>query len=141
MNPQQARRDSVRSLHSSISDYRVVVLGVMYPYAFSRQPSDASIEEATHLLHDLTFVKQNPAVIFYDPFSPEGSKGLTQHRPSGGNGRDQQELRRRKAAKSRQGTRREAVQAVVSELARLSAINQDHEKQMTRVAEESYGMD
>lgn len=113
----------------------------MYPYAFSRQPSDAFSEEATHLLHDLTFVKQNPAVIFYDPFSPDESKGLIQHRLSRGNGRDQQELSRRKATKGRQGTRREAIQAVVSELARLSARNQDDEKRMTRVVEESYGMD
>jgi hypothetical protein len=120
MNPRQAWQDSGRSLHSPVSDYKVVVLGVMYPDIFSRQPSNAATEEATHLLHDLTFVRQNTAVIFYDPFSPDGSKGLTQHRRSGGNGRDQQELRSRKATKGRQGTRREAIQAVVSELARLS---------------------
>jgi hypothetical protein len=141
LNPMQARQDSGRSLHSLIFDYKVVVLGVMYPDVFSRQPSNAAIEEATHLLHDLTLFRQNTAVIFYDPFSPDGSEELRQHRPSGGNGRDQQELRRRKAAKGRQGTRREAIQAVVSELARLSARNQDHQKRMTRVVEESFGMD
>jgi hypothetical protein len=141
LNPMQARQDSGRSLHSPIFDYKVVVLGVMYPDVFSRQPSNAATEEATHLLHDLTLFRQNTAVIFYDPFSPDGSEELRQHRPSGGNGRDQQELRRRKAAKGRQGTRREAIQAVVSELARLSARNQDHQKRMTRVVEESFGMD
>jgi hypothetical protein len=127
LNPGQARQDSGRSLRSPIYDYKVVVLGVMYPDVFSRQPSSAAIEEARHLLHDLTSVGQNTAVIFYDPFSPDGCKGLIQHRPSGGDGRGQQELRRRKAAKGRQGTRREAIQAVVSELARLSARTQDHE--------------
>jgi hypothetical protein len=127
LDPGQARQDSGRSLHSPIFDYKVVVLGVMYPDVFSRQPSNAAIEEATCLLHDLTFVRQHTAVIFYDPFSPDRSEKLTQYRPSGGNGRDQQELRCRKAAKGRQGTRREAIQAVVSELARLSARNQNHE--------------
>jgi hypothetical protein len=127
LNPGQARQDSGRSHRSPIFDYKVVVLGVMYPYVFSRQSSNAATEEATHLLHDLTSVRQHTAVIFYDPFSPDGSEELRQHRRSGGNGRDQQELRRRKAAKGRQGTRREAIQAVVSELARLSARNQDHE--------------
>jgi hypothetical protein len=73
LNPMQARQDSGRSLHSPIFDYKVVVLGVMYPDVFSRQPSNAAIEEATHLLHDLTFVRRNTAVIFYDPFSPDGS--------------------------------------------------------------------
>jgi hypothetical protein len=141
-DPGQARQNSGRSLHSRVYDYKVVVLGVMYPDVFSRQPTNASpIEEAMYLLDDLTFVRQNTAVIFYDPFSPDGSKGLTQHRPSGGNGRDQQELRRRKAAKGRQETRREAIQAVVSELARLSARNQDHEKRMMRMVQESYVMD
>jgi hypothetical protein len=95
----------------------VVVLGVMYPNVFSRQqPSDAAIE-----------VRQHSAVIFYDPFSPDRSEELTKHRPSGGDGKDQQELRCRKAAKLRQESRREAIQAVVNELARLSARNQDHE--------------
>jgi hypothetical protein len=105
----------------------VVVLGVMYPDVFSRQPSNAAAEEATHLLHDLTFVRQNTAVIFYDPFSPDGSEELRQHRPSGGTGRDQQELRRRRAVKGSQGTRREAIQAVVSDLECLSARKQYHE--------------
>jgi hypothetical protein len=127
LNPGEARQDSGRSLHSLIYDYKVVVLGVMYPDVSSCVPSNAAIEEGTHLLHDLTSVRQNTAVIFYDPFSPDGSKGLIQHRPSGRNGRDQQELRRRKAATGGQGTRREAIQAVVSDLARLSARTQDHE--------------
>jgi hypothetical protein len=127
LNPGEARQDSGRSLPSPIYDYKVVVLGVMYPDVFSRQPSNAAIEEATHFLHDLTSIWQNTAVIFYDPFSPDGSKGLIQHRPPGGDGRDQKELRRRKAAKGGQGTRREAIQAVVSELAHLSARTQDHE--------------
>jgi hypothetical protein len=126
LDPGQARQDFGRSLHSPIFDYKVVVLGVMYPNVFSRQPSNAT-EGATCLLHDLTFVRQHTAVIFYDPFSRDRSEELTQYRPSGGNGRDQQELRCRKAAKGRQGTRREAIEAVVSELARLSARNQDHE--------------
>jgi hypothetical protein len=126
LNPVQARQDTGRSLHSPISDYKVVVLGVMYPDVFSRQPSKAAAEEATHLLHDLTFVRQNTAVIFYDPFSPDGEE-LRQHRPSGGTGRDQQELRRRRAVKGSQGTRREAIQAVVSDLECLSARKQYHE--------------
>lgn len=127
LDPGQARQDSGRSLHSPIFDYQVVVLGVMYPNVFSRQPSNAAIEEATCLLHDLAFVRQHTAVIFYDPFSPDGSEELKQYRPSVGNGRDQQELRCRKAPKGRQGFRREAIQAVVSDLARLSARIQDHE--------------
>jgi hypothetical protein len=105
----------------------VVVLGVMYPNVFSRQPSNPAIEDATCLLHDLTFVRQHTAVIFYDPFSPDGGEELTQYRPSGGNGRDRQEHRCGKASKDRQGIRREAIQAVVSDLARLSERNQDHE--------------
>lgn len=127
LNPGQARQDSVRSLHSPIFDYKVVVLGVMYPNVFSRQPSNPAIEEATYLLHDLTFVRQHTAVIFYDPFSPDGSDELKQYRPSGGNGRDEEEHRCRKAPKGGQGIRREAIQAVVSDLARLSARTQDHE--------------
>ncbi|WP_317616956.1 helix-turn-helix transcriptional regulator [Arthrobacter globiformis] len=121
LNPGEARQASARSLHSPISDYKVVVLGVMYPNVFSRQPSNPAIEEATCLLHDPTFVRQHTAVIFYHPFSPDGSEKLKQYRPSGGNGRDEQEQRCRKAAKGRQGNRREAIQAVVSDLARLSA--------------------
>jgi hypothetical protein len=127
LNPGQARPDSGRGLHSPTFDYKVVVLAVMYPNVFSRQPSNAAVEEITCLLYDPTFVRQHTAVIFYDPFSPDRSKELTQYRPAGGNGRDRQELRCRKAAKGRQGTHREAIQAVVSELARLSARNQDHE--------------
>lgn len=111
-NPGQARQDSGRSLRSPIFDYKVVVLGVMYPTVFSRQPSNPAIED---LLRDLAFVGQHTAVIFYDPFSPDGSEELT-----GGNGRDQQE-HRCQAAKGRSGIRREAIQAVVSDLARLSA--------------------
>jgi hypothetical protein len=127
LNPGQARQDSGRRLHSPIFDYKVVVLGVMYPNVFSPQPSNAAIEETTCLLHDLAFVRQHTAVIFYDPFSPDGSEELTQYRPSGGKGSDEQEHRCRKAAKGRQGIRREAIQAVASDLARLSARTQDHE--------------
>jgi hypothetical protein len=140
LNPGQARQHSGRSLHSPIFDYKVVVLGVMYPNVFSRQPSSAATEKTVHLLHDLTSVRRNTAVIFYDPFSPD-SEELKQNRPSGGHGRDQQELRRRQAANGRQGTRREDIQAVVSELARLLARKQDHEKSMARVVEECHGFD
>lgn len=108
----------------------MVVLGVMYPNVFSRQqPSDDASDEATYLLRDLTFLRQHSAVIFYDPFSPDGTKELTKFRPPGGNGRDRRELRFRNTDKGKQSTRREAIQAVVSELARLSARNQDHEKE------------
>jgi hypothetical protein len=126
LDPGQARQDSGRSLHSPVVDYKVVVLGVLYPNVFSRQPSNAVIEEP-YLLHDPAFVRQHTAVIFYDPFATDRSEELTQYRPSGGDGRGQQKLRCRKAAKVRQETRREAKQAVVRELARLSARNQDHE--------------
>lgn len=127
--PGQARSDSGRSLDSPITDYKVVVLGVMYPQVFSsQQPSDVASEDAAYLIHDLTMVRQHTAVIFYDPFSPDGIEELKKFRQSGGNGRNRQKPRCQKAAMGRQETRRESIQAVVSELARLSGRNQDHEK-------------
>jgi hypothetical protein len=127
LNSGQDRQDSCRRMYSLISDFKVVVLGVMYPNVFPRQPSNPANEEATHLVQKIIPDRQHTAVIFYDPFSPNGSGEPTQHRLAGGNGRDQKELRRRKAAKVWQGTRREAIQAVVSDLARLSARNEHHD--------------
>lgn len=123
----QARQDFGRRGNSPIYDYKLVVLGVMFPDVFSGPPSGAATEEASHLLKEVPFIRPTTGLIFHDPFSPDENKGLRQHASSEGNGRDQQELRRRKAAKGGQGSRREAIQAVVSDLARLAARNQDHE--------------
>lgn len=125
LNPGHPRQDPGQIPHSPIVDYAVVVLGVMYPNVFPRHPSTATIEDATYLLHDLSFGRQHAAMIFYDPFSPDGSTEPIQYRPSAGNGTHQQEHECINAPKDRQGNRREAIQAVVRDLARLSASIQE----------------
>lgn len=121
------------SVQHRLQESRVVVLGVMYPTAFSRHPRGMT-DDVQQLPLDVASDRP-AAVIFHDPLSSMESSDLTRPYVSGATKTDTQRRGNRNAPKGKQRTRAEAIEAVVQELRRLA------QERQTGMTEEAHGMD
>lgn len=104
-----------RKSSPDLQQSRVVVLCVMYPYAFSPQPPKPAANPTVRLPPGVASSRPSSEVIFYDPIS--SASRVADHNSG-----------RPKKSKNRQNTREEAIEDVVRELELLLQRNQDHAK-------------
>lgn len=128
----QDTSENVVSSHSNIKpmmryqlDYRVVVLGVMYP-SVVRQPRYYAPSTDPALPVEVADGRRSSDIIFYDPISNrDSSESIRGNHPAVGGPRMSE---RRRTRKGRQEARREAINAVVADLVQLAEKNYHHRK-------------